>query len=71
MANVNHKLILQVLKEENRWLTFDELYDKMHVEYDYFVFLDHLNKLVKQGKIQYIPAQGMDRAYYGDINLEE
>lgn len=70
MANVNHKEIISILEEADRWLTFEELYDKSTGEHDFFVFQSHLDRLVAQGKIQYIPYGGMEPAYYGRIGLE-
>lgn len=70
MANVSHKAILQVLEEKNRWMTFDELLDNMPREYCCVTFQAHLERMVEQGQLLYIPANGMRRAYYGRIGLE-
>lgn len=69
MANISNKAIIDVLVKENRWMTFEELIDAVPYEYDSMKFFERLTRLAEQGKIQYIPAQSMDRAWYGSIEL--
>lgn len=69
MANISNKEIINILETANRWITFDELSDAMTCEHSYIALSLRLQKLAEQGKIQYIPASGMDRSLYGKIGL--
>ena len=59
------KHILDVLKKENRWLTFDELHSKVDSDCDWTDFAMQLEQLVEQGEVQYILPYGADVGYYG------
>lgn len=69
MANISNKEIIYILEAADRWITFDELSDKMSSEHSFITLASRLQKLAEQGKIQYIPASNMDRALYGRIGL--
>jgi len=71
MANISNKEIVAVLDKAGFWMTFEQLHDSMTAEYDCFTFHNRLNRLAEQGRIQHIPAQGMDRGLYGRIGLEK
>ena len=52
-------------------MTFDELLDEMPHEDHCSEFQEHLSQMSERGELQYIPASGMNRAYYGRIGLEK
>ena len=64
------KCILYVLKEENRWLSFDELYPKIQTPYDWIAVSSHLEYLVETGKVQYVLLTGMDVGCYAICDLK-
>lgn len=59
------KRILDILKAENYWLTFDELYGKAQIDCDWVLFASLLEQLVEQGQVQYFLPYGADVGYYG------
>lgn len=69
MANISNKEIISILETANRWMTFEELSDAITREHSYTSLSLRLQELAEQGKIQYIPASGMDRSWYGKIGL--
>ena len=62
---MDHEHILSILDKENRWLTFDELYQKAQSDFDWTVFARVLERLVAQGRVQYVLPCGADVGYYG------
>ena len=56
--------IIQILEEESRCLTFDELYRKSQLDCDWISFAKVLEGLVKQGKVQYTLPYGADVGCY-------
>lgn len=56
--------ILCVLEAENRWLTFDELFSRVHPDCAWTVFAAHLERLVEQGTVVYILPYGADVGSY-------
>lgn len=50
-------------------MTFDELSDSIIREHSYTTLSLRLQELAEQGKIQYVPASGMERSRYGEIGL--
>lgn len=56
--------ILNVLTEESRYLTFDELYSKARLGCDWISFAGVLEGLVEQRKVQYTLPYGADVGYY-------
>ena len=62
--------ILCVLKEENRWLSFDELYTKIQTPYDWIAVSSHLEYLVETGKVQYVLPYGADVGCYAIRGLK-
>lgn len=69
MANISNKEIISILETANRWMTFDELSDSIIREHSYTTLSLRLQELAEQGKIQYVPASGMERSRYGKIGL--
>ena len=69
MSDVS-KRILRVLKEENRWLSFDELYTKIQAPYDWIAVSSHLEYLVETGKVQYVLPYGADVGRYAIRGLK-
>lgn len=64
MADGNRKLILRVLKKEQCWLTFDELYEKAQAGCDWITFAHHLERLIKRGFVRYILPYGSDNSCF-------
>ena len=62
--------ILRILKEENQWLSFDELYTKMQVPCNWIAVSLHLEYLVETGKVQYVLLTGMDVGCYAIRGLK-
>lgn len=60
----SHERILKTLAEESRWLTFDELYNKVRPNYNWIEFAELLEGLVEQGSVQYVLPHGADTGYY-------
>ena len=58
------KRILQVLKAERRWMTFDELYTMSQCKCNWVDFALQLEQLVEQGYAQHILLRGMDVGLY-------
>ena len=56
--------ILNVMKREDQWLTFDELRMKMPANYDWVEFASKLEQLVEHGLVQFRLTKGMDTGYY-------
>ena len=56
--------ILKVLEEKPHCLTFDELYCKAQPDCDWVSFVEILERLVEQEKVQYILPYGTDIGYY-------
>jgi len=56
--------ILNILAVESRWLTFDELYSKVHPDCDWGAFAEILEGLVAQRRIRYSLPPGADTGYY-------
>lgn len=69
MANISNKEIISILETANKWMTFEELSDAIIREHNYIALSVRLQELSEQGKIQYIPASGMDTSWYGKIGL--
>ena len=65
MAGIDNDSIMRVLEAEKRWLTFDELHEKVQLDCDWVDFAAQLEELVVQGKIQYTLPSGADVGYYG------
>lgn len=61
----SHERILKTLAEESRWLTFDELYNRIWPGYNWIEFAELLETLVEQGSVQYVLPRGADTGYYG------
>lgn len=64
MGSFDYDRILRVLEMEERWLTFDELFDKVCPSCAWTVFAVHLERLVEKGKVQYILPYGADVGRY-------
>ncbi|MDE7246668.1 MAG: hypothetical protein K2N43_02140 [Lachnospiraceae bacterium] len=64
------KRILRVLKDEKRWLSFDELYTKIQTSYDWIAVSSHLEYLVETGKVQYVLPYGADVGCYAIRDLK-
>lgn len=64
MVGMVRKSILTVLEKENRWLTFDALYDKAQVDCDWITFASHLERLVKRGRVRQMLPYGSDTSCY-------
>lgn len=56
--------ILQILAEESRCLSFDELYRKAQLVCDWVLFAGILEDLVEQKKVRYTLPYGADVGYY-------
>ncbi len=56
--------IVKVLSEEPRWLTFDELYNKVRPGCDWTRFAEILEDLVDHGPVQYSLPCGSDTGLY-------
>jgi len=69
MAGIGNKSIVKVLEEENRWLTFDELFTRVQPDCDWIAFAAQLEQLVAQGEIQYTLPSGADVGCYGHKEL--
>lgn len=65
------KRIIDVLEKENRWLTFDELYEKVQPDNDWVNFAAQVEQLVLRHCIQYVLTNGADVGYYGGRKLNE
>ena len=59
----SHERILKTLAKESRWLTFDELYNRVP-DYNWIEFAELLEELVEQGSVQYVLPHGADTGYY-------
>ena len=64
------KAILNTLKKEKIWLTFDELYTKAQTNCDCIRFALCLEKLVKKRLIRQILPYGSDFSYYKLSNFK-
>lgn len=62
--NADDRHILDVLARERRWLSFDKLYDMAQCDREWTDFALRLERLVKQGAIEYTLSYGMDVGYY-------
>lgn len=61
--------ILNILTNESRWLTFDELHCKAQPDCDWVEFAGVLERLIAYGKVQYVLPCGADVGYYGIVEL--
>lgn len=68
--DIERKFIMKVLEEENRWLTFDELFIKVQPDCDWIAFAAQLEQLVKNRELRYILPSGADVGYYGWLYLK-
>ena len=64
MGEHYYQHILNVLEKENRWLAFDELFNRIQPDCDWTAFAMQLEHLVEQGKVQYILPYGADTGSY-------
>ena len=64
MEDFNPDRILSVLEAEDHWLTFDELFSRVHHDCAWTNFAAHLERLVEQEKVLYVLPYGADVVYY-------
>ena len=58
MEDFNPDRILSVLEAEDHWLTFDELFSRVHHDCAWTDFAAHLERLVEQEKVLYVLPYG-------------
>ena len=64
MEDFNPDRILSVLEAEDHWLTFDELFSRVHYDCAWTNLAAHLERLIEQEKVLYVLPYGADVGYY-------
>lgn len=61
---MNHKRILKILELEQRWMTFDELFNAVRPGCEWTEFASYLEDLVSGGRVLYALPSGADVGVY-------